>query len=569
MVGRETHVTLRNVTESAQRVVPHFAEVGTDTPKHADLPALMIPPATSLELPVQDALLNLREQGVSRASLYIESDAPKGALIGSTTQIVQEGLLEDIPLRASNPQRFMRGAYPLRWENDYTNRPMIVNTSAEPLDVRAYVISGGTTYTFPIKTVQAGATLDYDIDTIRQQGTPDINGKKVPQTATFGKFHWSPVAGTKNPGLIGRTELLSLSTNRASSFSCGFECAYEYDSFPLFGDDPFGDYYTPSTSAARTTSATEYVQDSYGNTTGDYAITYGRYAPVSVADTSILSMQGDYNAYNLVFSTGAPGSTNGAYHHYVVAGQQSEDGSYCNYPDYGSDQNPPVQVHPTVAITGGSTVPLAAQDTPGAVNTIQLTASPNPGGGTYSWSASNGNVSLFNSSSATVTLTSAAGGDVMLTVTYALNGESATATQNVKVQVPTGLTNVKTPSSFDCTAYGSSLTYNTESDYFLYTVADQSGISLNGFSMPAVEQFTNISNSCAGVPYPTPLTTSTNTIGQFTDTQRMCSSSCLPAGSNRNPTGSCGLKVAQRILVNGFQVQSKTLEYTCPGPSLY
>ena len=75
---------------------------------------------------------------------------PIGGIIGALTQRDDKtGVMEDIPLKTGNPAKFMRGAYPLRWDQDYTNQPMISNTSDHTFSVRPYVIAKGVTYALP------------------------------------------------------------------------------------------------------------------------------------------------------------------------------------------------------------------------------------------------------------------------------------------------------------------------------------------------------------------------------------------------------------------------------------
>ena len=97
-------------------------------------------------------------------------------------------------------------------------------------------------------------------------------------------------------------------------------------------------------------------------------------------------------------------------------------------------------VQPTVTISG----PTDLQITSGP--SAQLTASGSPAGGAYSWTSSDNNVvSLSNQNSATVSLTGIDVGSVIITVTYTLNGVSATAQHSVNV--------VATPTHFTQTAY--------------------------------------------------------------------------------------------------------------------
>lgn len=113
----------------------------------------------------------------------------------------------------------------------------------------------------------------------------------------------------------------------------------------------------------------------------------------------------------------------------------------CHYYDVDCGDNNTANVV-TVSISGPANVPLRASGSSGP-NSINLTATGTPSGGSYSWSSTSSRVTLSNTTSATVTVTSASAssavGDVPVTVTYTYNGKSSNATQNVTVRKPTSL----------------------------------------------------------------------------------------------------------------------------------
>lgn len=338
-----SHVTVKNVSSQPVLVKPSLVQVGSQTPLRLPLPPILVAAQSSTSVPVQPVLTEFALQGIPRATLLLANDAPVGTLLGSVTQQTDVGALEDIPFRTGNPPGFMRGAYPLRWQGDYTNRPMVANTSDQSQKVRAYVIAGGSTYVFPVTTVLPGTTVDFDVDRLRSDHIPDVNGSFIPQSATFGKFHWAPEIGKIVVGLHGRTELASAANLRASSFSCGIACAYESQALPFFDQDPFGFFPSPFTTGARESNGHAEVYDAYGNFY-TYGVSYSQYAPVSVATTSILSNTPINSDATVRSDTGSPGDTSVSYYFLVNQGQQSEDGSFCEYQDYGYQRSEPVAV---------------------------------------------------------------------------------------------------------------------------------------------------------------------------------------------------------------------------------
>jgi hypothetical protein len=97
----------------------------------------------------------------------------------------------------------------------------------------------------------------------------------------------------------------------------------------------------------------------------------------------------------------------------------------------------PNNTQPSVSISGPS----------GALVTtsIQLTATGSPSGGTYSWTASNSNVTLTNASSATVTVQGTTAGTSSVSVSYTVSEQAGSANQLETVQTPTSLKLVTAP----------------------------------------------------------------------------------------------------------------------------
>jgi hypothetical protein len=168
-----------------------------------------------------------------------------------------------------------------------------------------------------------------------------------------------------------------------------------------------------------------------------------------------------------------------------------------------------------VTISGPSTVPITSS--------VQLTATGNPTGGTYSWTASNSDVTLTNASTATVTVAGSAAGTSVVTVTYTQNEMKGTAMQSVTVQQP----NYFVTSSYTRASLPAICTSSGYPGFFLNLsnfVADQNGNqvnlggitpeeALNGGSMGSYS--TPLSTSATGTVSDTPFGACYNITGQF------------------------------------------------------
>jgi hypothetical protein len=231
----ETHVTVHNVSDAPIEFVPILREAALTNPQTQTLPSRVLAPHGSVEVNIDSLLVALQAQGISRATLTLKTAAPKGAFIGSVTQISSpDRLVEDIPLRTSNPPAFARGSYPLRWDQDYTNLVTVTNTAEETLRIGGEITAGDMVYVLTRADINPGATVVFDVDKWRHDSVPDINGKTIPKDAPYGKIHWIEMSNGKKAGLLGRTSLSSVSNRRKSSFSCGSTCSANYVQYPFY-----------------------------------------------------------------------------------------------------------------------------------------------------------------------------------------------------------------------------------------------------------------------------------------------------------------------------------------------
>jgi hypothetical protein len=243
-------------------------------------------------------------------------------------------------------------------------------------------------------------------------------------------------------------------------------------------------------------------------------------------------------------------------------------------------------VTPIVTISGPSGVPLLNGGTANGVNTIQLTATGTPSGGTFSWSTTSQNVTLSNTSSATVTVTSVSKsgsqGDTPVSVTYTVNGQSGAATQNLTVQQPTSQSIVAGTSS---TTAETSCTVNAPGSptgcgvtrTFTWQVLDQFGSAMPFTGMQFWDSITlgstnqlymgsTFTTTCTpqGKTNSGPCQQTTNSSGQFFETSpglSVCSTVCYTNGSCIAP--SAETTAAQVYTVNGFATESIQLTYEC------
>jgi hypothetical protein len=265
-----------------------------------------------------------------------------------------------------------------------------------------------------------------------------------------------------------------------------------------------------------------------------------------------------------------PGSTNA-----FASGQLQKSGyRHCTLQEFFPQNN--TNVMPTVTISGPSNVPMLKAGYQGS-DSITLTATGNPAGGTYSWIAvsGQGNITILNSTSQSAIIQSVAVGTYTVQVTYTYNGKPGTAVAAGRVQQPGNLSVFSDTGSTlnnNCRTFPpDDPPYTGGQRQIVYDVLDTSSQLIPAAGMNAQESFTSVSNNCTDVSnVPQATQTSTLSNGNFAapDILAMCSISCLPADSHDHPLGACQLKVNQTWSVNGYAVQTKQITYQCASVNL-
>jgi len=331
----ETHVTIHNVTDTQIELTPILREAALVKPYTQNLAARMLAPHGSTEIDIGDLLRAFQAKSILPATLTLESAAPKGALVGSVTQISSpDRLVEDIPLRTSNPPAFARGSYPLRWDEDYTNLVTVTNTAEETLRIGGEITAGEVVYVLTRTDIDPGATIVFDVDQFKRDAVPDVNGKTIPKTAPYGKIHWIEMSNGKKAGLLGRTSLSSVRNKRKSSFSCGSTCQYYSQQSPFYDCQVFTSLLNGGTQVS---NITEYDSSLNGGSYA-YPIPYSG-TSVSMSTPSIASSGPDNSTYsNIVLYGNSPGITNVDYQFYDLEYSYDPFFESCNSTDNGGVQ---------------------------------------------------------------------------------------------------------------------------------------------------------------------------------------------------------------------------------------
>lgn len=425
---------LQNTGPHPVAVTPRFLPAPGDPNSFIDLPTLTLDPDEISDVDLR--ALKAAVKGDSKfknVSVQIINNGEPGSLIGALYgNDTSNGLTYDVPLRDFGAIRTSTGSYPWRLDHDVSTIVSITNVAPVSSRFVVQINYPGGPYLLDPQEVEAGETAIFDLRRIRDEQIPDRNGRKIPRKVTGGQFRWF-IHGGGSGRLIGRVEMLSQTQHISSSYSCNDPCP------PVFGD-AFFDIPVVYLGVADTKTQTplEIDYDSYGNQ-------YGPFSPSvtgwSCSDWNVISM-------NWGQITGiAPGYSSTAatvqYQHYTWDGLNCYDQG-TNYSDAdGEARIPSVDIEFT-----GSGVPLASgtpppNSWPSYVKSVTMRAVADFDGGEFVWSTTSNKVTLSNANSETVTVNSAAASasrnDVVIKVTYTIEGESATDEIQTTVQRPAKL----------------------------------------------------------------------------------------------------------------------------------
>jgi YD repeat-containing protein len=244
-------------------------------------------------------------------------------------------------------------------------------------------------------------------------------------------------------------------------------------------------------------------------------------------------------------------------------------GDECSPCDTGDP--PPDPDPPTIAIIGPSAVPLRAAGST-APNSITLTAVPSDPGGSFTWYTNSTKVTLSNTTSETVTVTSqsqsAAANDVQISVAYHLGQYNVVGYRYLTVSKPTSLfleSDTTNPTgvtcSVPCVSGSGTCTYNSYVRTRTYVVRDQFSQLFTNLGIAQIvgtESFSGLSSTCgASAPSPSPVF-----LSRFNDFFAFCGTACLSGG------GGCTTTATQSIQVNGFVVRTSSVSWTCTACSV-
>jgi len=544
-------LTMVNFSTNDIHVRLKYAQSSVSTPVVQDLQNMIVPARSSTTLAVN----SLKGDPGLRNSFLVIPDGAPGELVAKLVSVSESSLREVELLGKDEMSKENGGSHPWSLEQSTESTLLLFNPSAEEQPFTVAIQAGNVLW----QKVYKLASMQTEAIRIRgliEGRIKDDRGKILPGGALEGEVGWF----TPGPG-GGKGRILQSNPNlaMARNFSCG-------NGYVLCGAS-FSANTTTIPIGQTATFGTLFSEVCFDSIPGpgctgtfSYYGTSGYTFQWNTGASSIISFPGASNTATVtVYGQGA-GSTSVTAYAYDPVG-------HCGpYLDGATGF-----VTPTVSISGPSYVPLRTGASTGP-NSMTLTSSVNPSGGTYGWTTSSNKVSLSNTSSANVTVTSAAASaaspDVPITLTYTANGQSANATANITVRKPsslqlisdtpnpTGHTCTGSPTSNTCTQshFQGSGTYSSYLRTRQYHIMDQfiPPQWIQGYALDIQESYTAPTGQCAGDS----VVTTSGAGDTAADCFYFCSATCQTGGS-------CSVSATQSITVNGYNVGTESVTWTC------
>jgi len=554
------HVIVRNLTGAPQSVTITVEYPGEDGPAQATPPPLALEAYTTKDIPLDLVLASL-PLPLPFCSIRIQYSGAPGSVIGEVSSIEAKGdLVIDSRLANERDGWVGSGAHPWHLDEETESILFLTNMSEKSARIGFDMVAGGVHYYLTRLKLKPHETRAIDLRKVRDEQKPDLKGNKVPAGATDGSVVWTRL---DHVPVMGRLVVLQRHNRIASGYDCHI-CDCDPDFFDLYVT-PASYIFLPDRSVLYDALAW------FREHCNQYEWLYNVDASFQSLNPPVATVTTEGTATG---QSGGTATIKALYtEYYYIYDHVLID--CIDHPRQRTGYATAKVV--TVSISGPANVPLRAAGSSGP-NTINLTATGTPSGGSYSWSTTSSKVTLSNTTSATVTVTSASAStavaDVPVKVTYTYSGTSNTATQNISVVRPTSLNKTSdntNPTGHTCDPNATQNTcqqshFNGGGSYasyvgnITYDIMDQFSPPrpIKGFALQNSESYTQPSGPCAGDPIIVGQPSSGDTL---IDCFYFCSETCRTGGS-------CNVSATQTIKSNGFVVATKGITWTCSGASV-
>lgn len=163
-------------------------------------------------------------ESLQTAGLSIGYTGSPGTIIGQLTSIDStSSYAADTPIRdpLSGSHR-VSGSYPFRLDGGYRAVLHLKNYTQRKRAAMLVISYEGGQFKPEQYILDPDETISIDVEKLRDDQTPDAEGRRLPSNLANGKFKWYEV---EPDTIIGRAELVNIRNGTSSSFSCGGVCS--------------------------------------------------------------------------------------------------------------------------------------------------------------------------------------------------------------------------------------------------------------------------------------------------------------------------------------------------------
>lgn len=171
--------------------------------------------------------------GVSVGGLEFEYAGAPGSVVMAAHSMSADGdEVYRVPLWDPLAQRSPTGGYPWYIEGSSSTTVYIKNITRREQKYSAHILFPGGSYTFGLKGVKGGETVEINLRALRDNQVPDEEGRTLPPELSRGQIKWS-LKQTERPkandpyetlALIGRSEQTDAARGVSSNYSCQHCC---------------------------------------------------------------------------------------------------------------------------------------------------------------------------------------------------------------------------------------------------------------------------------------------------------------------------------------------------------
>jgi len=180
---------------------------------------------------------------VTDTGFEFEYSTPKGNVIMTALSVSRSGnQVFQVPLFDPGRIGVSAGGYPWKASGDYVTKLYIKNETDQPQKYVASLFYESGDYTLGIKDIKPHQLVTIDFRALRDNQTPDVNGKIIPLNIERGQMAWSGKYKTPRT-LSGRSHQSSVTQGVSSTYDCRNHCYNTYyDSwlsydYPVFNVD--------------------------------------------------------------------------------------------------------------------------------------------------------------------------------------------------------------------------------------------------------------------------------------------------------------------------------------------